>query len=157
MYACLLFSYLYLWLVSPQVWPQAPPGLAWPAAAAAALLVSSALVHWADRRLCAGKGMTPLWAALPLPLGAFVANLLAQDVRPSENAYGAVVHAFLVLDGFFVAAALVLALFTLARARAGLVDAVRRVTFDNAKLFWHYAVAQTLAGLAMVHGFPRIA
>ena len=47
-------------------------------------------------------------------------------------------------------------LFVLARNAKGMVDAVRRVTFDNARLFWHYAVAQTLAGLALVHGFPRL-
>jgi hypothetical protein len=36
------------------------------------------------------------------------------------------------------------------------VDNVRRVTFDNARLFWHYTVAQTLVGLVLVHGFPRL-
>jgi hypothetical protein len=30
------------------------------------------------------------------------------------------------------------------------------VVFDNARLFWHYGVAQTLAGMAMIHGFPRL-
>jgi len=33
---------------------------------------------------------------------------------------------------------------------------VRRVTFDNARLFWHYTVAQTLVGIVLVHGFPRL-
>ena len=32
----------------------------------------------------------------------------------------------------------------------------RRVTFDNSMLFWHYAVAQACAGLAIVHAFPRL-
>ena len=27
--------------------------------------------------------------------------------------------------------------------------------FDNARLLWHYVVGQNLAGLALVHGFPR--
>jgi cytochrome c oxidase subunit I+III len=157
LYACLLFSYLYLWLVSPRAWPPSPPPLAAAAAAFACLALSSTLVHWADRRLASGKGVGPLWVALPLPVIAFAANLLAHETRASESAYGAVVHAFLVLDGFFIAVAMVLALFALARAQAGRLDRVRRVTFDNAKLFWHYTVAQTLAGLAMVHGFPRIA
>jgi cytochrome c oxidase subunit I+III len=157
LYGCLLFSYLYLWLVSPAIWPDAPPSAAWPAATAAALLLSSGLVAWADRRLSGGKPIWIIWLAIPLITIAFLANLLSQQARPAENAYGAIVHAFLVLDGFFAAVAIVLALFALARAHAGKLDRVRRVTFDNARLFWHYTVAQTLAGLAMVHGFPRIA
>jgi hypothetical protein len=59
------------------------------------------------------------------------------------------------VDGFFVAVSVVLALFALAREAAGKLDRVRRVTFDNAKLFWHYTVAQSLVGVALVHGFPR--
>jgi cytochrome c oxidase subunit I+III len=29
------------------------------------------------------------------------------------------------------------------------------VTLDNTMLFWHYTVLQGLAGLLIVHGFPR--
>ena len=61
------------------------------------------------------------------------------------------------IDAFFAAVAVVLALFALARRRAGLLDRARRVTFDNARLFWHYSVAQSLVGVALVHGFPRLA
>jgi hypothetical protein len=61
-----------------------------------------------------------------------------------------------VVDGFFVAAAIALALFALARRAAGRLDRLRRVTFDNARLFWHYVVAQTLVGVLLVHGFPRL-
>jgi heme/copper-type cytochrome/quinol oxidase subunit 3 len=157
LYGCLLFSYLYLWLVSPQTWPAALPALAWPAAGAALLLGSSAAVAWADRKLTRLGDCRALWLALPLLAAGFAASLAAQSsVSPTRNAYGAIVYAFLSVDGWFVAVAIVLALFALARHRAGKLDAVRRVTFDNAKLFWHYTVAQTLAGLAMVHGFPRL-
>ena len=40
---------------------------------------------------------------------------------------------------------------------SGLLDGVRRVTFDNTMVFWYYAVLQALAGLALVHSFPRLA
>ena len=39
---------------------------------------------------------------------------------------------------------------------AGLVGPVRRVTFDNVRVFWFYTVAQALAGLALTHAFPRL-
>jgi cytochrome c oxidase subunit I+III len=49
-----------------------------------------------------------------------------------------------------------LVLFVLARAMKGMVNSVRRVTFDNARLLFHYTAAQSLIGLALVHGFPRL-
>ena len=38
-----------------------------------------------------------------------------------------------------------MALFTLARYGHGRLDRVRRATFDNTRLFWHYTVAQSAA------------
>jgi heme/copper-type cytochrome/quinol oxidase subunit 3 len=143
--------------VSPQTWPASLPALAWPAAGAALLLGSSAAVAWAGRRVARRGDCRALWIAVPLLLAGFATSLASQwSVSPTENAYGAIVYAFLSVDGWFVAVAIVLALFALARHRAGKLDAVRRVTFDNARLFWHYSVAQTLAGLAMLHAFPRL-
>jgi cytochrome c oxidase subunit I+III len=46
--------------------------------------------------------------------------------------------------------------FLLARLFVGRIDAVRRVTFDNLALLWHYAVGQGLLGLLLLHGFPRL-
>jgi hypothetical protein len=55
-----------------------------------------------------------------------------------------------------VAVAIALALYATARFAAGLLDRERRVNFDNARLFWHYTVGQSVVGLALVHGFPRL-
>jgi cytochrome c oxidase subunit I+III len=57
-------------------------------------------------------------------------------------------------QGFHVVVLAVMALYTLARSLAGRLDAVRRVTFDNTMLLWHYAVAQGIVGLALTYGFP---
>jgi cytochrome c oxidase subunit I+III len=61
------------------------------------------------------------------------------------------------LQSFFVTVAVAMALYTVARALAGLVDRKRRATFDNTMLFWHYTAAQGFAGLVLVHVFPRLA
>ena len=57
---------------------------------------------------------------------------------------------------FFVGTAAIMGAYTIARWLAGKLDGVRRATFDNTMLFWHYTVAQGLIGLLLTHGFPRV-
>jgi cytochrome c oxidase subunit I+III len=157
LYACLVFSYLFLWTVSPQIWPESTPRLALALGAASLFVLSSGAVGWANRRLRRYGSCRALWLAVPLVVAAFFLNVASHgDVAPSQTAYGALVCTFLAFDGFFIASTLVLALFVLARQAAGRLDRVRRVSFDNARLFWHYTVAQALVGIALVHGFPRL-
>jgi cytochrome c oxidase subunit I+III len=125
---------------------------------AAGLSAASAMaVGLANRQVRNSGTCTALAAGIPLIVAAFAVNVASQwEVSPSATAYGAIVYAVLAIDGFFVTVAVVLALYALARRAAGLLDGARRVNFDNARLFWYYVVAQTLAGIAMVHGFPRM-
>jgi cytochrome c oxidase subunit I+III len=46
--------------------------------------------------------------------------------------------------------------FVLARSLAGLLDGIRRQTYDNTMLIWHYAVAQALVAIAIVQLAPRL-
>jgi heme/copper-type cytochrome/quinol oxidase subunit 3 len=159
-YGCALVSYLYLWTVSPQVWPQelAP----WHAGALSALLfvAASAAFGLANRFLKKNdtiKACALLAAAFVLLPAAVGAELYSHaGLSPSDSAYGAVVHLIVGLAGFYAFVCCSLILFVLARARKGMVNSVRRVTFDNARLLFHYTVAQSLIGLALVHGFPRL-
>ena len=82
---------------------------------------------------------------------------LATPLRPKQDAYGAAVYMVGALQAFFVATVACMGLYTLARSLCGMLSARRRQTFDNTLLFWYYTVAQGLAGLALVHGFPRLA
>jgi heme/copper-type cytochrome/quinol oxidase subunit 3 len=159
-YGCALFSYLYLWTVSPQVWPRDVPGLAWPLIAAALLVASSAAVGLANRTLKQSRLArmnVALGAAIVLLVAAFAAILASHwALSASDSAYGAIVYLLASLAGFYGTVVIAMVLFVIARAAKGMVDPVRRVTFDNARLFWHYTVVQTLAGLLLVHGFPRL-
>ena len=157
LYGCLVFSYLYLWTVAPGTWTSQAPAAGYTLAAMGLLVASSGVVGWANRGVQRNGNCRALWLALPLLAAAWTVSFLAQhDVRAAESGYGAIVHAFLSVDGFFVAVAIFLGAYALARHAAGKVDAARRVTFDNARLFWHYTVVQSLAGLMVVHGFPRL-
>jgi heme/copper-type cytochrome/quinol oxidase subunit 3 len=158
LYGCLVFSYFFLWHRSPEVWPDTLPPIGYAIASAALLAASSGVVAWANRRVQAAGDCRLLWLALPLIAAGWVVAVVAQHaVAPKESAYGAIVYAVLSVDGFFVITTVVLALFALARHATGRLDRVRRVNFDNARLFWHYTVAQSLVGLLLLHGFPRVA
>jgi len=163
-YACATFSYLYLWTVSPEIWPAADqmPALRHALIAAVLLASSSAAVVHASRALkrnaLVRTGLA-LAAAIVLAAIAFVQDgrgLSLSGLSPTESAYGAVVYLLYSLEGFYVTVVIAMAAYTIARALAGRLNAVRRVTFDNMMLFWHYTVAQSVAGLVLVHTFPRL-
>ena len=79
-----------------------------------------------------------------------------RDYGADASSYGALIYvgAFLQLE--LVLPLIVMAGFVLARLLAGRLDGVRRVTFDNLALLWHYTVGQGLLGLLLLHGFPRL-
>lgn len=164
-----VFSYLNLWVVSPEVWPASAgpslPGLPWPAAAAALVLAGAACVRLAGRALPAPGARN---ASAPLLLALAAACLVAAvaveglahwntGLRPTGSAYGAIVYMAAVLDFQVGLALFVLLCYAIARYLAGRLDAVRRVNFDNAALLYYYAAAQILVALVLVHGFPRVA
>jgi cytochrome c oxidase subunit I+III len=165
LFACMVFSYLYLWTVSPGVWPSETtlPPVRYPLAAVILLALSSgavadasrALKRGALRRACAGLGV-----AIPLMIAASVIDGLSvwkTGLAPTESSYGAAVYTLIGLQAFYVIVVVFMALYTLARAQAGLLNRERRVTFENTMLFWHYTAAQGIAALILVHAFPRLA
>ncbi|HEX2726474.1 MAG TPA: cbb3-type cytochrome c oxidase subunit I, partial [Beijerinckiaceae bacterium] len=166
-FASLAFVYLYLWTVNPPgSWlPRADalPDLVSPALSAGLYSGASALIAFASRVL---RRETP-GAALPLYIliglaglvGGLAVDALAlwrTDLRPRQTSYGAAVATLVGFQGLFVATMIVMGLFTLARWATGRLTRIRRVTFDNTMLLWHYTAAQGLATVALVHGFPRL-
>jgi heme/copper-type cytochrome/quinol oxidase subunit 3 len=147
------------------VWParEALPPLGYPVAAGILLLASSAAVAYASRALSRNALVhtsLALAAAIVFASGAFIQDgrgLFASGLAPTDSAYGAVVYLIFSLEGFYVTVVVAMAAYTIARAIAGKLNHVRRVTFENTMLFWHYTVAQSLAGLVLVHTFPRLA
>jgi cytochrome c oxidase subunit I+III len=161
LYGCAIFSYLYLWLVSPDVWPDAATGLApvWqPVVTAGLFAASSAAMGWANKRMSGdGSPLPGLVGAVLLGIAGFAGELYAhRELSPSATAYGAIVQLFVGLAGFYVIVAAIMNGLAIARRIRGRLDKVWRVTFDNARLLWHYVVVQTIAGIALVHAFPRL-
>ena len=159
-YGCALMSYLYLWTVSPQVWPKEVGGMPSAAISAALFVAAAAAMGLANRFLRRDRlrscviGLAAALLLLPAAVGVQFYSHGA--LSPSASAYGAAVYLIAGLAAFYALVSCSLVLFALARAAKGMVSSVRRVTFDNARLLFYYTVAQSLVGLALVHGFPRL-
>ncbi|CAN7594943.1 cytochrome c oxidase subunit I [Bradyrhizobium sp. LjRoot220] len=167
LYLSLVFSYLFLWTVSPQVWPkpeQMPPSW-WPILAAMMLAASSGLIVLAGRLLSLQSrngaafigGVAVAALLLGGSLGAEILSHWRAGLRPEADAHGALAYMASFLQLQLVLALIVMAGFAIARRLAGMLNRRRRVVFDNLALLWHYTVVQGLFGLLLVHGFPRIA
>lgn len=168
LYIAFVFSYLYLWVVSPDVWAPdgspGPPSALWPVAGvclaaggvAAMRLASRKLPEKGEQRI--GPPLLNALAALCL-VGAVATEVAAHwqsGLRPTENSYGAMVYMQSVLNGQLAFALVVMSGFAIARMTVGKLDRVRRASFDNCAVLYYYAVGQLVFGLLMVHGFPRV-
>ena len=167
LFACLLFSYVFLWVTNPSFWPAADalPPIGWPVLAAAFYAASSIAIATASRLLGRGPGRSAaafnlvLFAAMPLLIAAFTTDLWAHwqtGLRAPKSGYAAAVYMIVGLQGFYTGVLSIMLAYTLARSLTGRLNAVRRSTFDNTMLLWHFGVAQGLAGLAIVTLFPRL-
>lgn len=92
-------------------------------------------------------------------IAALVLEIAAQQrvgLDPTRSAYGAVVYTLLSLQGLFVVIVVLMGIYTILRAWHGLLNGVRRSTFDNTMLMWYYTAAQGLIATALIHSFPRL-
>jgi cytochrome c oxidase subunit I+III len=158
LYLSFVFSYLYLWTVSPEDYAAVGgPGLL---LSGVLLVASSALIWWAGRllgnRIPAALVCLAAGAALA---GSVVAGGMAlwnAGIAPGDNGHAAMVYLALFLQLQLVVALVVMLGLAVAKLLAGHLDEVRRATFDNTALLLHYAVGQGLFSLLLIHGLPEV-
>jgi cytochrome c oxidase subunit I+III len=168
LYLSFVFSYLYLWTVSPQVWPTPQsgslPAMAWPLAAACLLGGSGILIWLAAKALPVPGRRNPLLPSLVATAAVCLAAALGIDIygqvhvglNPSADSYGAMTFLAMALQGQLVVTLVIAAGYVMARYFAGLLDRERRLSFETTYLLWLYAAGQGLFGLLLTHGFPRL-
>jgi len=145
--------------------PDGLPAGVWPFLSSLLLAGSGGCIAVASRQLATtpARGM-PLQMALGAGILLLAASVYVDwhghwqtGLRPQASAYAAAVYMVVALQGFFALIVAMMGGYTIARSRCGLLDARRRSTFDNTMLLWYYTVAQGGMGMALVHGFPRLA
>ena len=167
LYLAFVFSYLYLWTVSPQFWPmpEALPMPLWPMLSALLLAASAgtavAALRVLPRQRDSRVGFVALVAfGVAALVAAFAVEVWAHwsiGLRPSTDAHAAMVAMASFLQAQLAVPVVIWACFVVARLFAGHVDRRRRATVENLTLMWVYVTVQGLFGLVLVHGFPRIA
>jgi cytochrome c oxidase subunit I+III len=166
LYVAYLFSYLYLWTVSPEVWAQGAPLLPpveWPTMSAI-LMVAGVISFAGAGRVLPIPGSIDwrvpvlIFGGAACLLGATAIEILGHwqsGLRPTASAYAAMVYMASALTGQLVFAVVIMTGFAIARYFTGRLDRERRVTFENTALLNYYTAGQGLLGLLIVHGFPR--
>jgi cytochrome c oxidase subunit I+III len=159
-----VFSYLYLWTVAPAAWPVMSDPRTVPLSHALPCAILLGLCSVALRLASHALARPVVFVALVLAAAGAATSAFLLDaaghwhagLRPDESGYAALVamNAFLQLQ--VILPFVLIAAFAIARMLAGKLNPVRRVVFDTLALFGHYVVGQSLLGLAIIHGFPRL-
>jgi cytochrome c oxidase subunit I+III len=157
-------TYLYLWAGGQAPWPpleQPLPILTAGVGAVVLWVTSSALFAYAGPALHAPARALPVLAAGLLvhvsALAVTAYGFLAAGLVPKSHAYAALAATVLVYQTLHAVAILATTAFVAARVCAGLLDAAHRVTYDNARLIFHYTVAQGVVAAGLLYVFPRVA
>jgi cytochrome c oxidase subunit I+III len=163
LYLAYVFSYLYIWTVSPQQWQQnfpALPAARWHFFSAGMLALAGIFTAAASRIL--SRSLAAFAVLVLLAIAAMSASLVVEfyahwtsGLRPDASAYGALTYLASALQLEIVGAIVIIGFYVVARVLAGRLGAVHRVTFDVFMLLTYYAIGQGFLGLLLVHGFPR--
>lgn len=163
LYLSFLFSYIYLWTVSPQQWspPEMQPPPSSPLASAALLAISSGLLAAARVLLERRASKTSFVIVITVAVAALTLAVVADGfghwsagLRPTQSAYAAMVYMNGALQLQFTMVLIVMAGFTIARRLAGRLGRERPAAFESLRLLWHYTASQALVGLLLTHGAP---
>jgi cytochrome c oxidase subunit I+III len=138
------------------------PAARWMLASCGLLLLGSASVLWAQRRLGmrsqARLGIVVLLAIASVG-AAFVlswAGHAEAGLSPRAQAWSATVAALVAWQGLHALVLVLMGGYVLARSWSGKLAPKARATLDNTALLWHYATVQGLVAAALVQGLPRL-
>lgn len=164
LFALLFFSYAYLGASRPEWPPRSDPAMKLALIMLGILMVSSVVLHWAERGIKKGaQARFKIGLILTLLLGGvflviqrfeFVHHL--KEVTPGTNAYGSI---FFTIASFHLAHLIVgmlMLLYILARAFAGHFSEEKHLAVENASLYWHFVDFIWLCVVITLYLTPRM-
>ncbi|RYG34933.1 MAG: cytochrome ubiquinol oxidase subunit I, partial [Burkholderiales bacterium] len=159
-FGMLVFSYLYMWSQRPHLFPDAPPTdvIVTSLALAGSGVVAASVAYAARSRSVPAAVLATIVAAGCLIAAGLIDGLSWWDagLRPQTDAHAALVYAFISWQGVFVAVAVMMALYAIARLATGLLVPQRPMTLEITSLFLIYTGVQGAIGTALTRGFPML-
>lgn len=163
-FSILITSYFYL-MSQSTVWPQGgfdPPKLLLPTVNTVVLVLSSVVMHWADkgierddqRRLSFGMIVAALLAVVFLVLK--VVEYRDVPYRWDTSAYGSIVWTIIGFHSAHVVALLLKAVVVSVLAVRGYFDATRRIGVIINGMYWHFVVAIWIPLYVVLYWVPRM-
>jgi cytochrome c oxidase subunit I+III len=160
--AMTMFSYVFLWSGAGGAW-RPPPGLNSLTIVAAANLAAGLMVWFGAWRLSRGhRHGAPIATALTVIAAGLLATAWAVDfnawraegLAPNLSSQGAIIHAFLAWQGFFVAVSVLMVAYVGLRWLFGYIAADRPVTVQLVALFLAYTAGQGMVSVLLTRLFP---
>lgn len=162
----LLFSYYYLWSVSPE-WPPGdirPPSLWFVSIRTVALLSSSLTIWLGERSLKRGRrGGAWAWTIATILLAAFFLGghvreflILPTEFTWSDSAYGSLYYTILNFHGAHVAVGIALWVFVLIRLGRGAYGPGDETQFSTGAIYWHFVDAVWVFVFSTIYLFPNL-
>ena len=157
-FASMLFSHVHASLLADICPPPGAklPALGWTLPATGLWVAGSLAIGWVRRTLPGPAGLTALGVvALACSSAAFAAMLAGHaELRPTADAWSATIAAMLAYQGLHAVLLLLMGGYLIARSWSGRLRPEARGTLDCIALMWHYAGAQALVIMAVVHLLP---
>ena len=166
MFINLLYSYIYLWSISPE-WPPGditPPELWFTVIRSVALLSSSLTIWRAEKAIKRGeRGRVWAWTVATVALASFflVTHIYEFTKIPTEftwydHAYGSLYYTILNFHGAHVLVGIVIWLFILVRLGRGAYGPKDETQFSTAAIYWHFVDAVWVFVFSTLYLFPNL-
>jgi heme/copper-type cytochrome/quinol oxidase subunit 3 len=165
LFVMLFFTYIYL-AGGSLVWhDQEPPKLAMALTMLAILLVSSAVLHWGEKKLREEQpGSARIAVAATVALGVVFMVLQVLEYKdhlrkltPQTNAYGSIFYTITSFHGLHLMFGLAMLLFVVVLPRYEPVRVPPHRAYHNAAMYWHFVDAIWVIVVALLYLAPNLA
>ena len=165
LFVMLFWSYVYLGRnAGATAWERPAPRLFYPMVMLAVLLLSSAVVHWAELRVDRGHTRAARGAVLAtILLGVSFLWLQKleyaerlKEITPVTSAYGSIFYLITGIHGAHVVLGVLMLAYVLVLPQIGETDRPPHRPLHNAAMYWHFVDAVWVLIVGMLYVVPHL-